>query len=95
MVNAKICKLRAVIRTESKQICVAFSKTDWGVNQQHKKHTTSKSFDNKYIQIRHIRRHLVSQFSATNVNKQISQFRGMIYESFIKLRSMKIKLYKF
>jgi hypothetical protein len=42
-----------------------------------------------------MRRHLITQFSATNGNKQISQFRRTIYESFLQLHSITIKLYKF
>lgn len=41
---AKRCEIGACNRTEFKQMCAEFSTTDWGLNQQHKKHQKSKSF---------------------------------------------------
>jgi hypothetical protein len=47
--------------------------------QQHKNHQKS----NKHFLIRRIRRHLVTQFSVGNGNKQISQVCRTICENFI------------
>jgi hypothetical protein len=53
-----------------------------------------KVFDSKHVVIRHMRRHIVTQFSVTNGIKQIYQVCGRTCESFIKLRSTTKKLYK-
>jgi hypothetical protein len=61
------------------------------VSSQHKYHQNSK---NTFFILR-IRRHLVTQFSVANGNKENSQVCRTVYESFIRFLSITKTLYKF
>jgi hypothetical protein len=63
--------------------------------KQHNNHQEILGFYNKNCVTRRLRRHLVTQFSVANGKKQISQACKIFYGSFIKLRSIIKKLYKF